>query len=611
VHLEYLGNMGIAASMSLSLVVGGKLWGLIACHHNQPLYLGARTRAALELFAQLASLQIRSRIDLAQAIARIRASDVQTKLVIAMTEFGLPRLLSGETGLLDLIPASGAALLVGGEITLKGKTPTAPEIEALTQWLGGAMSDGVFATDRLGAHYLPAAGYLGAAAGVLALSVSRRPRDYVLWFLPELIGSVTWAGDPTKPVVHGPLGDRLTPRKSFAAWAELVQGRSRPWADVEIESATALRTAILDVVLQQLARVAREQDALAKDHLDLLMAELDHRVKNTLATIQAVVRFSGRHAENIVDYAHALQRRIGAMASSHSLLTLGRWKSAPLRALIEDELSSHRPRGHASIRLVGEDVNLDPKAAMAFGLVLHELATNAVKHGSLSTEGGTVSLTWSEIRRERQAWLTIIWRETGGPPVTPPTRSGFGRTLLERVFAADVHGRVTLEFRPDGLRCVLEIPYAHVVAKALTPPPPSTLLALSAPLESAKPLEGLRVLVVEDGALISLELCDTLTSYGAEIVGPCSQIKEALIVGASQAIDVALLDVDVNGVQVWPVAALMAKRHIPFFFATGFTDTALRPPLFRNIGTINKPYDTDLLLSMMIATAADKSGAAA
>ncbi len=125
------------------------------------------------------------------------------------------------------------------------------------------------------------------------------------------------------------------------------------------------------------------------------------------------------------------------------------------------------------------------------------------------------------------------------------------------------------------------------------------------------PLRGLKVLVVEDGALISLELCETLSRYGAEIVGPCSQIKEALIVGASQAIDVALLDVDVNGVQVWPVAALLAKRHIPFFFATGFTDTALRPPLFRNTSTINKPYDTDLLLSMMLATAADKRGAAA
>jgi light-regulated signal transduction histidine kinase (bacteriophytochrome) len=610
-HLEYLGNMGVAASMSLSLVVEGKLWGLIACHHGQPFHIGARTRAALELFAQLVSLQIRSRIDLDRSTAGLRARNIQEQLVVAMTAGGLGQLLSAEVSLLDLIPVRGAALLIDGEINLRGATPTASEIEGLTQWLDRDMVNGVYATDRLSDHYPPAIGFLDSAAGLLALSISRSHRDFVLWFLPELIGTVTWAGDPTKPIVHGPLGDRLTPRKSFAAWTEMVRGRSRPWTDVEIESATALRTAILEVVLKKLGRTIREQEAAAKTHLDLLMAELDHRVKNTLATIQAVVRFSGRHAANIVDYSNALERRIGAMANSHTLLTLGGWKGAPLRALIEDELCSHRPRGHASIQLTGEDVDLDPKAASAVGMVLHELATNAVKHGSLSVEGGAVSLSWSQTQRAGQDWLEIEWLESGGPPVTPPTRTGFGRTLLERVFAADVQGRAALDFRREGLRCVLEIPQSHVVAKARQSVPPATVVSLSATPENTTPLQGLKVLVVEDAALISLELCETLTNFGAEIVGPCSQIKEALIVGASQAIDLALLDVDLNGVRSWPVAALLADRHIPFLFATGYTDTALRPPLFQNIGTIHKPYDTALLVSMMVATAAQKSGAAA
>jgi len=610
VHLEYLGNMGVGASMSLSLVVDGKLWGLIACHNDAPLYLGARVRAVLELFAQLVSLQIRSRVDLSKSAARLRARDVQSQLVLAMTAAGLAQLVSAQTNLLDLVPVAGAALVIDGAATLIGVTPTSSQVEALACWLGPVMSEGVYATDRLSDHYPPATVFLDSAAGLLVLSVSRTPKDYVMWFLPELVASVTWAGDPAKVVIHGPLGDRLTPRKSFAAWTEMVKGRSRPWSAVEIESATALRMAILYVVLDQLNRKVREQESVAKAHLDLLMAELDHRVKNTLATIQAVVRFSGRHANNIADYAHALERRIGAMAKSHSLLTTGRWKGAPLRTLIEDELASHRPRGHASVRISGDDVDLDPKAAMAIGLVLHELATNAVKHGALSAEHGVVWLTWSMTQRDGLDWLTIEWRETGGPRVTTPTRSGFGRTLLERVFGADVQGRATVEFRPEGLRCVLDIPQSRLVSSTETPASVEVARTTPAPA-NAKPLNGLRVFVVEDGALIAMELCETLIHYGAEIVGPCDRIDDALAVGAGQAIDVALLDVDLNGEKVWPVAELMSGRHIPFYFATGFTDASLRPEPFRHTATINKPYDTDVLLSMMTAMAANKAGAAA
>ena len=261
-HVEYLANMGIAASMSLSLVVGGKLWGLIACHHSKPLYLGARTRAALVLFAQLVSLQVRNRLDLAQSTGRMRARDVQAQLAAALTEGGLPQLIFGDVTLLDLIPAAGAALVVEGETRLLGVTPPLDDVKAMAEWLGPLMDTGVFATDRLSQHYPAAAGYLAAGAGLLALSVSRTPRDYVLWFLPELINTVTWAGDPAKSMVHGPLGARLIPRKSFAAWTEMVEGRSRPWTSVEIEDAISLRTAILDYVQRRRDRFAREQQAL-------------------------------------------------------------------------------------------------------------------------------------------------------------------------------------------------------------------------------------------------------------------------------------------------------------------------------------------------------------
>ena len=287
VHLEYLGNMGVAASMLLSLVVDGKLWGLIACHHSKPLYLGARIRAALELVAQLVSQQIRNRLDLAQSTGRVRAWDVQAQLVVAMTAGGLPQLISGQATLLDLIPAGGVALMLEGETTLLGVTPPLDEVKAMAEWLDTSMNTGVFYTDRLSQHFPPAAGFLTSGAGLLALSVSRTPRDYVFWFLPELISTVTWAGDPAKSAVHGPLGNRLPPRKSFAPWTEMVERRSRPWTSIEIESATSLRTAILDVVLRQLDKVAQRTEQLeaANRELDDFAYVASHDLKAPLRVI--------------------------------------------------------------------------------------------------------------------------------------------------------------------------------------------------------------------------------------------------------------------------------------------------------------------------------------
>jgi chemotaxis family two-component system sensor kinase Cph1 len=602
IHLEYLANMGVAASMSLSVVVDGKLWGLIACHHSEPLHLSCHVRAALELFAQLASLQLKTRLELDLAEHRVGSGDLLAQLVASMTTGDLSSLLTEQPNLLDLIDAGGVAVILDGTIATLGSTPSAAQLQALAIWLNAEMGDGIFTTHHLAARYPPAHDFMASAAGLLSLSISRSPGDIILWFLPEVIGTVTWGGKPTKLLTSGPHGDRLTPRKSFEAWTETVTSMSRPWLAHEIQAAAVLRVSILEVVLERMDQVARARDE-SRAHQDLLMAELDHRVKNTLATIQALVRSSSRNATDLISYTRALERRLGSMAKAHNLLTASRWLGASVRRLVEDEISPYRPIGHPMISIMGRDVDLEPKAAIMVSLCLHELATNATKYGALSVEDGAVAVSWSKTMRDGLAWLSVSWSETGGPPVALPERSGFGRTLLESAFAYEVKGRVLLDFRPSGVTCELLMPYDRVVERRETRQRPSgpSRRSVPSPLDAKASLAGVRIFVAEDGALIAHALVRLLKAAGAEVVGPFATVSDAMVPAREERFDIAMLDIDLHGKQVWPVAEVILGRGIPFAFCTGFANASAWPTAFQTSLSIDKPYNARELVVTLVA----------
>ena len=209
-HLEYLANMEVQTSLSLSLIVRSKLWGLIACHHRASLALDPRVQLGLELFAQLGSLKLQSTVELGEANDRVRKRDIHNLLSREIGRVGLAEaLMASRPNLLEYIAAGGVAVHTAGDNAVLGTTPSDDQINRLAEWLNENQPEGVFATDHLAA-VLPAGVKFGAeAAGLLALSVSRQPRDYVLWFLPELTSTVTWAGNPEKPVERGD-GERPT-----------------------------------------------------------------------------------------------------------------------------------------------------------------------------------------------------------------------------------------------------------------------------------------------------------------------------------------------------------------------------------------------------------------
>jgi two-component sensor histidine kinase len=200
----------------------------------------------------------------------------------------------------------------------------------------------------------------------------------------------------------------------------------------------------------------------AEAQRDLLVAELSHRVKNTLATVISIAQQSFSRGQPADEARQSFQSRIRALAQTHSRLAEASWSGVSLETILLDELAPYRNEGN--VRMSGPKVRLTPRCSLTLGMAIHELATNAAKYGALSSPAGSVRIAWEISPKDNQ--LAIRWVEIGGPAVAPPARSGFGRLLLERALASDLKGDVRLDFAESGLKCDIEIPVAEHVARA-------------------------------------------------------------------------------------------------------------------------------------------------
>lgn len=209
---------------------------------------------------------------------------------------------------------------------------------------------------------------------------------------------------------------------------------------------------------EQLGRVMERKRT--EEHQKLLIHELNHRVKNTLAIVQslAVQTFKGDAATPAAK--QAFESRLAALAEAHDLLTGANWEAASFREVAER--SSRGCGAHPDrVKIEGPDLRLQPRAAVSLSMALHELCTNAVKYGALSVEGGSVNLSWRIVSTEQSPHFRLTWEEIGGPPVSPPARHGFGTRMIERALASELGGSAKLEFRTSGVRCTIEAPLPH------------------------------------------------------------------------------------------------------------------------------------------------------
>jgi two-component sensor histidine kinase len=210
---------------------------------------------------------------------------------------------------------------------------------------------------------------------------------------------------------------------------------------------------------EQRLRLALDNEKRAAEHQRLLIDELNHRVKNTLATVQSISAQTLRTAENTGEASEALERRLLALSRAHDVLTRESWEGANLSDVIEQALAPFWSDAEDRLSVRGQDVRLTPRMALALAMALQELATNAVKYGALSNKSGTVQVSWA-VQNGGPPRLQLVWEEAGGPPVQAPTRRGFGSRLIERSLAQDLDGRVEIAFAPTGVVCTVDAPVA-------------------------------------------------------------------------------------------------------------------------------------------------------
>src|SRR5262249_38012378 len=233
----------------------------------------------------------------------------------------------------------------------------------------------------------------------------------------------------------------------------------------------------------------------AEERLVLLAREVDHRAKNTLAVVLSVLRLT--RANTIKDFITTVEGRVHALAATHNLLSATRWEGADLRKIVDEEMAPYQANHRQRVVANGPAGVLLPSTAQAVALALHELATNAAKYGALSTDSGTLRLTW----RVEPGELVLEWSETGGSPAAEPARLGFGLTIVRSSIEAQFRGGVRYDWRPDGLRCALSIPAAQIVAA----PPPAEGSAPKPPSNDEQAsLAGMRLLGVGDAPLGSI-----------------------------------------------------------------------------------------------------------
>ena len=328
----------------------------------------------------------------------------------------------------------------------------------------------------------------------------------------------------------------------------------------------------------------------------LLVREVDHRARNALAIVQSIVRMT--KSKSIDSYVSTVEGRIAALSTAHALLAESRWEGASLNRLVDEELAPYRDGEAERITIAGPAVFLKPETAQIIALVLHELATNAVKYGALSDAAGKVNLSW----QCEQNKLSLQWEETGGPPVTPPTIRGYGTKVISASIQQQLSGKATFDWRPQGLTFAMSISVGDAAAPSKKPRRPRSS-AVRTNGAGAVAKTG-SVLLVEDEALVGMMMTDFLRDIGFHVIGPFGRVAEAIDAIEQEQLQAAILDINLRGELIYELADELTGRGIPIVFVTGYGADAV-DRRFADFPVLQKPVDSAALRRVLVVPKAN------
>ena len=585
IYVEYLNNMGVCATLNISIIVRGELWGLFSFHHYRPRQLTPETRLVCELFGQLFSMQVQQELEKEILTRRKRAASIRDALKNSTSDTLVETFENMWKDLAESLNSNGLSIVRSDSVRSYGETPVEDVVRSLVE----SNKDPLLVTDHVSSIVSNFADSdYGKSAGALVLQIGSADDMQAVFFRNEIIHEVRWAGEPVKQVEHGPNGPRLTPRGSFAEYSETVAGKSDPWTQSDISAATELQSVILDVVYRD-ATQRSEGWRKQKKYQDVLIAELNHRVKNILALVRSIARQTQDSSQSLENFATSFEKRISALATAHDLIGGSGVQWAGLKELVAAELKPFQNSPQASTEVSGPDIGLRADIAPVIALVIHELVSNATKHGALSEKNGRLKVVWSV----DGGGLSIQWDETEIGKLSPPSERGFGLSLIERAVPFECKGEANINFHNDGLSVKLWIPSEAIQllaghkaddANKVQQQAESQVDSLGFELKSA--------LVVEDNMILAMETEKALKNLGCEIIESAPSVETGLR-KLEQFSDFALaiLDINLGDSTSYELAQKIDEMNIPIIFVSGYDSKFDMPEKLRGFQHLNKPIE--------------------
>ncbi len=582
VHMTYLKNMELSATMTLSIMIEDALWGMISFHHLQPHVPNANLRELLIQFAQVFSTKLQV-LRQKSRLALVSRIDVMKDQVIADIEDEM-NFDAFVSSVLKIVDADGLSVSLGDRVLTSGLVPAKPLLSDLHKV--GWDSKQQLSFENLGEEFPTKRDSLNGCAGAVVV-VSRPDRSLCL-YRKEIAKDIVWAGNPEKEIETFEGKASLSPRASFSTYLEHARGFSNPWTEQDLYFASRVWTLVNSVERRELVTTMARQQKIMID-------ELNHRVRNILALVRSVSQQARRSSYGSLEsYSRSLEARIQALAASHDLASDIVDVAVPITDLIAKEFEPYLDDSNR-VAVTGTGRSLRADIAPIFSLVIHELVTNAVKYGALSNDVGKVSLHLGEL----DDGIELIWQESGGPPVRVPQDFGFGSTLIKQAVPHELDGEAQLDFQESGVHARLTLPNKVFVAatpvKAGTDTPdfeePFAMDDVTEILAKAT------CCVLEDNFVIADGLRYQLEDMGVANVEVFSSSEAALDFINEENPTFAILDVNLGGGKTSEALAReLQHRKLPFLFVTGYGDSGGLSVDLRDATRLTKPVISNQLM---------------